>query len=280
MLFSKPEYQTEDSELSACASELLHLITGKFTESPVITAEDRKHLTLEINKEIYVSLKNSLSQNINEKSKNIHLHYNPDLEPIETKQGDFHLFPDRLLRICNKYKSTNLIFREYIAYLKQAVTGLGSFAALPVNEWKNQKYAYQGFFSHLVKNNIIDISKGFYWCKPSVRENEDSAWWLFWQEIKGDELDKIGLSTEYVEKISLWIRNDTISISCFYKAPLTKAQNEITKKINMFLKDFRRFGEVPLLGKQIPYNTDDYTEKISWFESIINNLRKNNFREA
>lgn len=286
--FALKEYQTNDLSLTDCAKELVRYIMGiDATEDITVTDIFEKENIVMINETKYIFIQNgktSLSwnlsklkgernNNIMEKEiaeENIYCVYYDPLEQPNPLPDILHITRKQLLQICEAHQSTNHIYNSYLEYLKYIDSEINAFITRPIEEWKYSDYTYIGFFHHLVENEIIDSSKGYDWCRPSGQPTEEPAWWFKWYYITPETLIKMGIDQTEVSHICLWIKNDTVRITCvLYGVNRTETQKTIVQKIRHFIiSNFPDMDD----SLKLSYNINNYREKFKYMEHIMSKL--------
>lgn len=196
-------------------------------------------------------------------------------QPHPEKGVDFEFTRNILLDMFRKYrvKSDNLIFNDYVDFLEDIEAKTQSYINLPIQKWND--YAYRGFFVHLASK--LNLSP--YWW--GYVANPSGGFQCYsWNFITSDELDKIGITDEYLDELYLQIENDIIAVKMTPGKDRDKA-NDIRYKLYCYFKDniigFNkknfRYGKYMTVGF-IKYNETNYKNKIDVIQKVANNLKK------
>lgn len=196
-------------------------------------------------------------------------------QPHPEKGVDFEFTRNILLDIFRKYrvKSDNVIFNDYVDFLEDIEARTQSYKKLPIHKWNDD--AYRGFFVYLAKN--LNLSP-FWW---GYVANPSGGFQCYsWNFITSDELDKIGITDEYLDEIYLQIENDIIAVKMTPGKDRDKV-NDIRHKLYCYFKDnisdFEkksfRYGKYMTIGF-VKYNEMNYKEKIDDIQKAANNLKK------
>ncbi|GAA0860066.1 PD-(D/E)XK nuclease family protein [Clostridium baratii] len=292
--FAIKENEGNDRELTRCAIELLKSM--EITDEEIFVTEIRRQykkidILVKVNGKynIIIEDKTFTSQrngqinrykNILEKEgkTNIICVYYKIIEQSKPEANVINITRKNLLNIFRKYKTNDKIFNDYVEYLEWIDKDVNLYKTLPIKEWTG--HSYKGFFTHLIEDNIIDITRDYGWGYVSNAKGGFMGLWWHWLRDSNNISANIGLKVEDFDKIYLQIENDIIAVK------LTKLQTNNSQEIvNVRRKLYEYFkSEIPEFKKKafrvgnhmtvgyIEYDENDYKEKILLLEKSMKNI--------
>ncbi len=298
--FAFPEYENNDTALATCAKELLgQMLKTDNYNGLKVTDIKRQYKRIDIlvivNNNTYIIIEDKTftgqkkdqlkrykkalkDEGINEE--NIHCVFFKIVEQAFPEANVVNITRKDLLRLFNKYKSKNQIYNDYKYYLEHIEKDVASFEHLPIGDWRKlTSHAYRGFFTHLVNKKIIDTSKEYGW--NYVNNPAGGFWGLWWYYFSRDELNRIGLTKEYVDNLYLQIEDNRIAVKLSAEKSedknLTtdmrwKLYSFFSKTVEGFQKQTYRKGKFMTVGS-INYDMSNYREKIEIMENAFDILK-------
>lgn len=306
--FAKNEHENEDRTLSKCAKDLLKLMIPD-CEKIQVTSIKRQYENIDVLvvvNDIYniiIEDKTFTSEHgnqINRYKETLIKEGREDIicvylkiveQSYEEESADINITRKDLLKIFTKYSNeiTNAIFLDYLSYLISIDSDVNSYKVAPINEWRKKfNHAYKGFFTHLIEEKYVNISRGYGW--KYVSNPKGGFWGLWWDWLSEEELHNANLSKEFVDGLYLQIEDNIIAVKLSTlevglestKSARYQLYNYFKEKINQngnvefYKKNFRQ-GRYMTVG-YIEYNENNYAEKIKLMENIMESVANGEFK--
>ncbi len=182
-----------------------------------------------------------------------------------------------LIDIFSKYvvETRNNIFKDYYDYLLEIDVAVNAYKNKSISEWGESKgHAYKGFFTHLVKDQIIDVSRGYNWYY--VPNQSNGFWGLHWYHITKIELASCKLTKPDIEEIYLQIENNIIAVKITGNGKYTREIRwdlfeHLKKEVLGFKKKTFKQGFWMTVG-YIEYDEKNYSDKINEMQNALNTI--------
>lgn len=299
MNFAHKDHLSEDSALTDCAKELLSKII-KTGEELVVTCITKQYKNIDVlvqvnNKyNIIIEDKTFTSQHGNqinryrktledEGRKSIICVYYKIVEQAYEEKADLNIGRQDLLKIFSNYidKTQNSIFKDYYEYLLSIDEDVNSYKNTKIEAWRRDyNHAYKGFFTHLIKDGIIQTDRGCNW--DYVPNQSAGFWGLWWYFLKGEELDSCNLTEDYIEELYLQIEDNVIAVKMTGNTENASAvrwslYDYFSSRIPGFKKKSFRKGKWMTVG-YIEYNETNYKEKIQIVQNIMKSITNGEYK--
>ena len=195
-------------------------------------------------------------------------------QPNKEKDVDFEFTRIILLDIFRKYRSkaNNAIFSDYVDFLEDIEAKTQSYKNLPIAQWNAD--AYRGFFCHL--DNELKLNSVYWGYQPNRSGGFQCYSWGF---IDRKELNRIGITEDYLGEIYLQLENDIIAVKMTsgndrdkVKEIRYKLFDYFKENISDFTKKKFRGGESMTVGF-VQYNEKNYEERINEMQKVANKLK-------
>ena len=299
MNFAHKNHLNEDHILKDCAKEFLAKIvqTG---EDLIVTSVTKQYknidILLQVNDKynIIIEDKTFTDQHDdqinryrkmleNEGRENIICVYYKIVEQPFSEQTDVNITRQDLIEIFSKYvdRTQNAIFNDYYEYLLSIEKDVNSYMTAPIEDWINENdHAYKGFFTHLIKDNIIQLDRDYGWRYVSNPSGGIHALW--WYHLKSDELDSCNLVEAYLDELYLQIEANIIAVKMTGNTERTadirwSLYNYIRNKTPDFMKKSFRNGKWMTVG-YVEYNENNYQEKINLMQGIMQSIANGEYK--
>lgn len=296
--FAHKDHLSEDAVLKDCAKELLSKIvqTG---EDLIVTDIFRQYKNIDV----YIQVNDKYNIIIEDKTftgqhgdqinhykrsledegkKNIICVYYKIVEQPFEEDTDVNINRQGLMEVFSKYadKTQNNIFKDYYEYLLSIDKDVNAFSYAPIDIWrKDYNHIYKGFFTHLIKNAIVqtvenDIIKGGYgW--GYVPNFAGGFWGLWWFNFKREKLTACNIEN-YIDELYLQIEDNKIALKMIGNSDRStdvrwSLYNYLKSKTSDFKKRTFRRGEYMTIG-YIEYTADNYAERIKLMQDIMQSI--------
>lgn len=293
MNFADERHYNEDLVLGDCAKDLLAKIIGT-QEDLRITKVTRQYknidVLLEVNNKYNIIIEDKTFSDqhgdqinryrktlVEEGRDNIICVYYKIVEQSYEEQTDINISRQDLIELFSKYvnKTNNNIFNDYYEYLLSIDISINRYKTEPIEKWTLENdHAYKGFFTHLIKDNIIQVDRRYGW--KYVANPSGGIYALWWYLLKGEEFDACNLSGEYLEELFLQVEDNIIAVKM-------RGTTEHTTDVRWSLYKYIK-GKVPYFNKKpfkkgkwmtvgyVEYNEIDYREKITLMENMMKSI--------
>lgn len=299
MNFAHKNHSDEDIALRDCAKALLAKIV-QTEEDLVITKVSKQYknidVLLEVNGKYNIIIEDKTftdqhGDQINRYRKlledegrnNIICVYYKIIEQPHEEKTDVNITRQDLIALFSKYvnKTNNSIFTNYYEYLISIDNEVKRYKTEPIENWvRENDHAYKGFFTHLVKENVIQIDRGYGWKYVSNPSGGIRAlWWYF---LKREELIACNLVEEYINELYLQVEDNIIAVKMTGDTDFTSnvrwsLYNYMRNKLPEFNKKPFRKGKWMTIG-YVEYNENNYREKISMMQDMMQSIAKGEYK--
>ena len=301
MNFAHKDHLNEDVVLTNCAKELLSKIirTG---EDLTVTDIKRQYknidVLLEVNSKYHIIIEDKTFSGqhddqieryrmaLKDKGKdNIICVYYKIVEQAFDEKTDVNITRLDLITLFSKYinKSQNNIFNDYYDYLLAIDKDVKSYQSTPIEEWRiDYNHAYKGFFTHLIKEGIIQTDRYYDW---GYVPNQSSGFWgLRWFYLKREELDAC-FQSGALDDLYLQIEDNVIAVKM---AKTESTDSTVAIRWNLYdyfksktpefnKKPFRK-GKWMTVG-YIQYNEKNYKEKIQLMQGVMQSIVDGDYKK-
>jgi len=296
--FAHEDHLRENRYLTECAQKLLQKMVPEEEKSFVTDIKQQYKnidILIEVNDKYSVIIedktfsnthddqinryKNTLIAEGRENTKSVY--FKIVEQPFE-ENADISISRGDLLEIFRAYvdKAQNNILRDYYEYLLEIDKDVNAYKNSEIEIWRRDyNHVYKGFFTHLVKDNIIqtkedNVINGHYnW---SYISNPSGGFWgLWWFSFKSECLDKCNL-LKYIDELYLEIEDNHIVIKMVGNSEqaqdVRRSLYECCKSIipEIKKKTFRK-GKHMTVG-YIEYDEKNYREKIKAMEDLMRQI--------
>lgn len=296
--FAHEDHLNENRYLTECARKLLRKMVPEESQHRVnkISRQYNKiDVLLEVNNKYSVIIEDKTFSNthddqinrykntlIAEGRENIKSVYFKIVEQPFEENADISISRGDLLEIFKEYvdDAQNNILRDYYEYLLEIEKDVNAYKSEEILTWRDEyDHVYKGFFTHLVKDNIIqtkedNVINGHYnWCY--VSNPSGGFWCLWWFIFKSECLDKCNLF-KYIEELYLEIEDNHIVIKMV-------GNSEQAQDVRQSLYEYCK-GIMPEIKKKpfhkgkhmtvayIEYDEKNYQEKIKAMENLMRKI--------
>ena len=306
--FALERHKDEEPELTKCANNLVELFIGRTAEIREIKRQYKKiDVLVCIDNDEYIIIEDKtfssqhgdqinryadrLVKDDNIPREKIYSVYYKIIEQAHREVDAKNVTRTQLLELFKEYvdKVDNQIFIDYYNHLCTIDKGVSAYLDMNVDIsdwWKHCRYAYIGFFTHLIEDKIIDISEPADYWWGHVNNPTGGFWCLCWYFLRG-ELEVSGLHEAGVSELYLQFENNKIAVkmacrdnvvdstkirqSIFeYTKQLLNVDKEIVKK-----KPFRRGKSMTVC--YVEYDMKDYREKLKSMQSVMDSIAEGKY---
>ena len=296
--FAHEDHLNENRYLTECARKLLRKMVPEESQhrvNKISRQYNKTDVLLEVNNKYSVIIEDKTFSNthddqinrykntlIAEGRENIKSVYFKIVEQPFEENADISISRGDLLEIFKEYvdDAQNNILRDYYEYLLEIEKDVNAYKSEEILTWRDEyDHVYKGFFTHLVKDNIIqtkedNVVNGHYnWCY--VSNPRGGFWCLWWFSFKSECLDKCNLS-KYIDELYLEIEDNQIVIKMVGNSEQAqdarRSLYEYCKSIMpKFDKKAFRVGKHMTVG-YIDYDEKNYREKIKAMEDLMRGI--------
>ncbi len=299
MNFAHSEHLEENPVLTECAKELLAKML-KIQEPLVVTSIKRQYkkidVLIEVNNKYNIIIEDkTFTSEHNDQIKryrkvledenvqNIICVYYKIVEENFTGHVDVQITRKDLIDVFTKYINTaeNAIFTDYYENLLEIETETQAYMNTKIELWRIEyNHVYRGFFSHLINNNIINLSRRVGW--GYIPNQSNGFWGLWWYYLSNEELIACNLKEEFVDEVYLQIEDNLIAVKM---TVVTEKSNDVRwslfkyfeSKTPEFQKKVFRNGKHMTIG-YITYDEKNYKERINLMQDIMDSIAKGEYR--
>lgn len=299
MNFAHSDHLGENPILTECAKELLAKML-KIQEPLVVTSIERQYKNIDVliqvnNKyNIIIEDKTFTSEHSdqinryrkmleNENFQNIICVYYKIVEENFTGHVDVQITRKDLIDVFSKYINTakNAIFTDYYENLLEIETETQAYMNTKIELWRIEyNHVYRGFFSHLINDNIISLSRGGGW--GYIPNQSKGFWGLWWFYLGNAELNACGLFETLVDDVYLQIEDNLIAVKM---TGVTEKSNEVRwslfdyfkSRTPEFQKKVFKNGKHMTIG-YITYDEKNYKEKINLMQDIMESIANGGYK--
>ena len=223
--FAMKEFAHKDKALTSCAKELLgKMLETDNTNDLFVTDIRRQYKNIDVlvtvNNSTYIIIEDKtfgrqrgkqlnrykealLKANKDIKEDNVHCVYYKILEQDRPEPDVVNIDREYLLNLFSKHHSNNSIYKHYFDYLNYIEADATAYKhCKDMSIWrKYYNHIYPGFFTHLIKNNIISTDRSHGW--NYANNANGGIWCLWWYVISREELESMNITKELAESVYL-----------------------------------------------------------------------------
>jgi len=292
--FAHKEHLNEDKALTDCAKELLSKFV-KTGEDLIVTEIMRQYknidVLVEINGKYNIIIEDKTftgqhSDQINtyrtilekEGRKEIICVYYKIVEQAYEEKTEVNINRTDLIALFSKYidKTQNNIFIDYYEHLLAIDNDVKGYMSALIEKWRiDYNHVYKGFFTHLIKDGIIQTNRSYDW--RYVANQSGGFWGLWWFFLKREELDACFLSGA-LEDLYLQIEDNVIAVKMTVTGDAEDTVDIRWKLYEYFKSMAPDFNKKPFRkGKwmtvgYLEYNEKNYKEKIQLMQGIMQSI--------
>lgn len=299
MNFAHENHQNEDPILRECAKEFLSKIV-QTDEEMNITKISKQYknidVLLEVNGKYNIIIEDKtftdyhddqtiryMETLVKEGRENIICVYYKIIEQPFEEKNITNITRHDLIELFSKYVNNtgNIIFKDYYEYLLSIERVVNNYKTEPIENWVLENgHAYKGFFTHLIKNEVVRVDRPYGWQYVANRSGGMRALW--WYNLNREELNGCNLLEEYLSGIYLQIEDDIIAVKITGNTEYTNSvrwslYNYIKGQAPSFNKKAFKKGKWMTVG-YIKYDENNYLEKISLMQGIMQSIANGDYK--